>query len=607
MNLETYYKEQEGVAAKNLQEIKDKIRKVSTARIVLFVTGCLGTWQTYHEGAGMIMTVIACTLVPFLILIKYHNRLFLQKAWWTMSIRHFQQEQQALQRIYTAFENGEEWTDNSHPYTSDLNVFGEHSLFQAINRTCTAYGKETLSQWFRHHLTDKEKIEARQQAIKELAEQSEFREQVRITGLLNKKEQTNPDELSEWLNTPSHYNQKHYRQICRIVPCLNLALIIAGLTNLLPMSCFWTMFGGWMILSTGMFKRITVLHQKYYQGLKIMSTYAQQIALIEELDTQSPLLNKQKQAFTYKEQKASEILNTLAKRLDKLDLRNNQILFVLLEGSMLWQVRQMIQIEQWKETYKDALIVWLAKLGEWEALCSMGTFAFNHPDYTYPHIQEEAFTFQAKAMGHPLMPKQQCVLNDANILSRPFFMIITGANMAGKSTYLRTVGSNYLLACLGMPVCCSSLSIYPAQLMTSLCISDSLANNESYFFAELKRLKQIIDRLQQGEEMFVILDEILRGTNSKDKQKGSFAFMQQLVKRQANGMIATHDLALGKLAEEFPNAIKNYCFEADIKDDQLTFSYKLREGISQNMNACFLMQKMGLIIDDQPHSINLSH
>ena len=157
---------------------------------------------------------------------------------------------------------------------------------------------------------------------------------------------------------------------------------------------------------------------------------------------------------------------------------------------------------------------------------------------------------------------------------------------------------NYVLACTGCPVCCSSLEIYPAKLVTSLRTSDSLTDNESYFFAELKRLKQIIDRLNKGEELFIILDEILKGTNSMDKQKGSFALVRQLMELKTNGIIATHDLLLGKLIEYFPKEIRNYCFEADITNDELTFSYKLREGIAQNMNACFLMKKMGLIIND---------
>ena len=168
--------------------------------------------------------------------------------------------------------------------------------------------------------------------------------------------------------------------------------------------------------------------------------------------------------------------------------------------------------------------------------------------------------------------------------------------MAGKSTYLRTVGIDYLLACVGAPVFAKEFSLCPAHLVTSLRTSDSLTGHESYFFAELKRLQMIIQRLQQGERLFIILDEILKGTNSIDKQKGSLALMRQLVAQQACGIIATHDLVLGDLEKEYPEAVKNYCFEADIKENELSFSYQLREGIAQNMNACFLMRKMGITL-----------
>ena len=197
------------------------------------------------------------------------------------------------------------------------------------------------------------------------------------------------------------------------------------------------------------------------------------------------------------------------------------------------------------------------------------------------------------------MNRDKCVRNSINIEKRPSFIIITGANMAGKSTYLRTVGINYLLACIGAPVCASQMEVYPANLVTSLRTSDSLTDNESYFFAELKRLKLIIDKLEAGEELFIILDEILKGTNSMDKQKGSFALIKQFMTLRANGIIATHDLLLGTLADLYPHNINNYCFEADITNNELTFSYRMREGVAQNMNACFLMKKMGIaVIDD---------
>ncbi|MBQ8442792.1 MAG: hypothetical protein IJX29_05460, partial [Bacteroides sp.] len=382
--------------------------------------------------------------------------------------------------------------------------------------------------------------------------------------------------------------------ICRAVPCINIVLFALGMTGILSMNWFGLVFCTFVIASSRLVRRITRIQESYHKTLKMLSTYAHLIELADKQAMESSLLVALKKEFESNQLKAPKVLGLLTKELDRLDLRNNLILYALLEGSMFWQLRQMLRIERWKQEHGKHLVQWLEALGQLDALCALGTFAFNHPEYTYPVISENPFVFQAKDMGHPLMPRQQCVVNDADIPQRPYFLIITGANMAGKSTYLRTIGCNYLLACIGGPVCCSSLEIYPAHLMTSLRTSDSLANNESYFFAELKRLQQILERLKNGEEMFIILDEILKGTNSMDKQKGSFSLVKQLLRLRANGIIATHDLLLGELKQHFPNEISNYCFEADIQNDELTFSYKLREGVAQNMNACFLMQKMGI-------------
>ena len=271
----------------------------------------------------------------------------------------------------------------------------------------------------------------------------------------------------------------------------------------------------------------------------------------------------------------------------------------VLNGLFFWELRQVMRIEQWKEEHAADLTQWLNAVGRMDAYCSLATFAYNHPDYVYPTISQHPFCLKAEALGHPLMDRDKCVRNGISIEKRPFFIIITGANMAGKSTYLRTVGVNYLLACIGLPVWSRQMELYPARLITSLRTSDSLTDNESYFFAELKRLKLIIDKLQAGEELFIILDEILKGTNSVDKQKGSLALIRQFVNMNTNGIIATHDLMLSSLAESFPKYIRNHCFEADITDNELTFSYRMRDGVAQNMNACFLMKKMGIaVVDD---------
>lgn len=239
---------------------------------------------------------------------------------------------------------------------------------------------------------------------------------------------------------------------------------------------------------------------------------------------------------------------------------------------------------------------WFSALSELDALISLGAFTFNNPDYIFPEITSDTFCFESEALGHPLIPREKCVKNDVKISGTPYFMIITGANMAGKSTYLRTIGVNHLLASIGAPVCAQTFRFSSGKLLTNLRTADSLVNNESYFFAELKRLKMIINRLQAQEEgLFIILDEILKGTNSEDKQKGSFALMQRFIKLGGNGIIATHDLALGTLEMEFPQAIKNYHFDADISNDALSFTYQIHKGIARNMNASFLMKKMGIV------------
>ena len=598
MDLKKYYQEKLDNALYGSERTKKKILYISTTRLAIFIAGFIALCFCYDQGGTVVGGILLGTLIPFLLLVKLHNRLFHRKDWYETSIRHYKAELASLENDHSAFDGGKEWIDASHPFSLDLDVFGERSLFQFLNRTCTPFGKETLSRWLRQLLDKKEEIETRQQAIKELSKYPDFRETFRITGCLDKNGETTMNDLRKWIASPSIFLQKRSNQwICRAVPVINIILFVLGMMNVISMSWFGLVFCSFAIASSKLIRRITRIQESYNKTLKMLSTYVRLIELTDKQSVESPLLIALKKEFENHGKKAPQTLGILAKELDRLDLRNNLILYALLEGSMFWQLRQMLRIERWKEEYGAHLLQWLEALGRLDALCALGTFAFNHPEYTYPIITDEPFVFHAKDMGHPLMPRQQCVVNDADIPQRPYFLIITGANMAGKSTYLRTIGCNYILACIGAPVCCSSLRIYPAHLMTSLRTSDSLANNESYFFAELKRIQQILDCLKSGEEMFIILDEILKGTNSMDKQKGSLALVKQLLQLKTNGIIATHDLLLGELKQHFPNEISNYCFEADIRNDELTFSYKLREGVAQNMNACFLMQKMGIVMD----------
>lgn len=598
MNPENHYTERLSLTEGQLQQVKKQIFRISMLRLALFIAGIAGLYFFFNQ-TTLLIICICLTFLPLFILVKIHNRFFIRKEWLETQARIIQEELQALSGDYSSFEDGKEYVNPEHPYSFDLDIFGRRSLFQSINRTCTFFGKNRLAKWLQNHLHEKTSIEKRQEMVREISEHTLFREQFRVAGLVHHGQSSDGEKIQAWSQSPAQYLHAGWvKAFIWGVPVINSLLLITSLAGWTSFSWLGLSFGIFLVLSFGIIKRATYIQETYGKQLKSLNGYARLIALAKAEEWKSAGMQELIERFNLNGQSPIQALQQLSKELDRLDLRNNQFLYVLLEGSIFFQLQEIVRIERWKVRYGQHINEWLKTVGELDALCSLGTFAYNHPQYTYPELTEKPFCFLTTQMGHPLMPASQCVKNDATIPSRPFFLIITGANMAGKSTYLRTIGVNYLLACIGAPVCCERLKLYPNQLITSLRTSDSLSDNESYFFAELKRLKRIIDLLNQGQQLFIILDEILKGTNSMDKQKGSFDLIRQFMQLKANGIIATHDLLLGSLIKQFPEEIRNYCFEADIKENELTFSYKLREGVAQNMNACFLMKKMGIILQE---------
>ncbi len=598
MNPENHYTERLSLTEGQLQQVKKQIFRISMLRLALFIAGIAGLYFFFNQ-TTLLIVCICLTFLPLFVLVKIHNRFFIRKEWLETQARIIQEELQALSGDYSSFEDGKEYVNPEHPYSFDLDIFGRRSLFQSINRTCTFFGKVRLAEWLQNHLHEKTSIEKRQEMVREISEHTLFREQFRVAGLVHHGQSSDAEKIQAWSQSPAQYLHAGWvKAFIWGVPVINSLLLITSLAGWTSFSWLGLSFGIFLVLSFGIIKRATYIQETYGKQLKSLNGYARLIALAKAENWKSAGLQELMERFNLNGQSPIQALQQLSKELDRLDLRNNQFLYVLLEGSIFFQLQEIVRIERWKVRYGQHISEWLETVGELDALCSLGTFAYNHPQYTYPELTEKPFCFLATQMGHPLMPASQCVKNDATIPSRPFFLIITGANMAGKSTYLRTIGVNYLLACIGAPVCCERLKLHPNQLITSLRTSDSLSDNESYFFAELKRLKRIIDLLNQGQQLFIILDEILKGTNSMDKQKGSFDLIRQFMQLKANGIIATHDLLLGSLIKQFPEEIRNYCFEADIKENELTFSYKLREGVAQNMNACFLMKKMGIILQE---------
>jgi len=594
--LRNYYTTDIHQQKEKLAKIKQTILIISIIRLLLVLIGGLSLYL-FWENLWEIFASLLIIIVAFLFVIKRHDKFFRKKDYIETTINYDSNELKAIAYDFSSFDGADECISSQHHYSLDLDIFGVQSLFQSINRTCTFYGKKLLIDWFENPLTSSADIIRKQKAISELSKKPEITKHFIVTGQLTSNKASDLNEMREFVQNPSFIsNHSDWKILIYAVPvCWILYFILLG-TGILSINSLGLVIIAGLIIGERKKKEIDKMQLLIGKKEKIFSSYSELINIVISEKTESELLQDIQKRFYKENQPAYEIIRKLSNLLGDLDTRFNIFARFVLNTLFLWDIRKSLTIDAWKQKYAMCLVEWIEALGEYDALISLAMFAYNHPGYVYPEITGKYFVFEAKGLGHPLMNRDICVKNDVNIPSNPYFMIVTGANMAGKSTYLRTLGINYLLACMGVPVCADSFKLYPASLVTSLRTSDSLSNNESYFFAELKRLKMIIDELNEGKELFIILDEILKGTNSVDKQKGSLTLVQQFLSLNTCGIIATHDLLLGSLADKFPDTIKNFRFEADITEDELTFSYKLRQGIAENMNACFLMQKMGITV-----------
>ena len=583
------------------QQSVEKIRKMlyylGTVRLLIVVGTLALSYFFCAQSLFIVGSILLLGIILFLLVLQKWNRLQNRKQYLETSVGCDNDELDALNYRFDVFDGAPERIQTIHPFSLDLDIFGNHSLFQSINRTTTAYGKQILARWFEQPEVSVESIENRQQAIKELSNKPDFMHHFQVTGRMNQRNDSDTQEIEGFVTQPDFIqNKKMWKILHFAFPLLWIIILSLSLAGIISLSQLIVIYILIFIISESQTKKINRLHTQIEQKVAILTSYSRLIQAVEHESFESETLLKLQSYYQKEEKAVSAIIGQLAQLTGELEQRSNLMVHLIFNPLCLWDIYKTIQIDHWKECYGSQAVEWIKILGEWDAFVSLATFAFTHPDYIFPELTSDYFTLEGKNLGHPLMKQEACVRNDINMVKKPYFLIITGANMSGKSTYLRIIGVNFVLACLGIPVCAGALRLSPAVLFTSLRTSDSLNDNESYFFAELKRLKMIIDRLEAGEKLFIILDEILKGTNSVDKQKGSIALVQQLIRLQSRGIIATHDLLLGNLEAEFPAQVKNYHFEADIINDELSFSYRLQEGIVQDMNASFLMKKMGITL-----------
>lgn len=594
-NLKSGYQEIIEKKKEEIRRLNKFILGISIARILLFILICVVLYHSWN-----LQTVIAFTILIgatlFISLIRIHNKLYDKKNKNEKVVFINQQELNALNGHFEDFPQGEEFINPDHFYSLDLDIFGKNSLFQLINRTSTPIGKTKLAEWLNNQLKDESKIRKRQKAIKELTPKMDFRQTFQLIGLTNEK-QLSEEELNQWMEQTSYQKNKRFRKIPLLVATINIIMFILVVLHILPISLWVSIFIAFIILNAFLITRIKIKPEENAEGLMTLSTYASLFNIIEKESFNSEGLKNLAQECFSDEDSPSTQLKKILNYSDNIKQRSNIFIALILNGLFLWEFNLMLKIESWKNEHQIMFPKWIHTLSHFDALSSLANFAYNHPNYTFPKITEHQFMVSGQNIGHPLMINKKCITNPIHMETKGSFIVITGANMAGKSTFLRAIGINYLLACMGSVVFADALTITPNQLVTSLRTSDSLAEDESYFFAELKRLKMIVNLLSNGTNLFIILDEILKGTNSKDKLKGSVKLIEQLLDNKANGLIATHDLELTDLETKYPETIKNLCFESSIENGELFFDYKLKDGVVKNMNACFLMEKMGIIRD----------
>ncbi len=581
-----FYKAQLSKLKIAIKEDKKILNLLSFLRLLVFIgTGLL---LYFFFNSSRIATVIA--IIGIIVFISLLKAYIARKTSYELhkELKAINEEEIAIaEGNYLNRDEGSEFIDSKHFFSSDIDLFGKGSLFQYINRTGLKEGSENLASLLTsNRITE---IEAQQNAIQELAKMPDWRQKyTAIARMLNSR--TSNASITTWLKEYQAFIPPYFKWIQLVFSIVSIALFAAlffKFIGFIPL-LIWFLVG--MLLTGYYVKRVSKLSAITNRIKETIQQYALLLQEIEVTTFQSTLLQKEKATIESEKHKASEIFKIFSKHLDALDNRNNIFVAFLGNGFFLWDIYYTLKIEHWIVTNKDLVSQWFEAVAFFDSFNSLATFAYNHPTFTYPSIVKEGQQqINAKSLGHPLIKPEQRIASDLVFDSSNFF-IVTGANMAGKSTFLRTVSFYIVMANTGLPVCASQSSYKPIKLITSMRTTDSLTDNSSYFFAELTRLQFVIEHLKEGNYL-VILDEILKGTNSVDKAEGSKKLIEKLVKMNVSGIIATHDLSLCEIADDLKE-VKNFFFETEIKNDELYFDYLLKEGVCKNMNASFLLKKM---------------
>nr|WP_294898475.1 DNA mismatch repair protein MutS [uncultured Pedobacter sp.] len=582
-----------------LGKLKRFINIYSYCRLTVFAVAVLGAYLFFNKGLVALSVIALLMIVAFLILVKQQVKY--------QSVYDFAQTKLQLVEneiglsIGTAniYPNGNEYQDPNHVYTDDLDVFGEFSLFAYLNRTVTIKGKSILANWLNKSAI-KTTIEKRQSAIKEIAI---YKEEI-----LNFRTRLFNLDINQAPKIENFFKDYLPANI-GFVSSKFVSFMIIAVTIINPILFMFAVFIGgvfWSLLSLGLLASATLyfiykakidhIHENIGSSVTVLQGYAPNIKWIEEVNWQSELLQEKANDIKSSQPLHQQIAD-LAGILNSLNSRLNLIVGVFLNLFFQWDLRCLKRLAKWERNNQTNIVKGISLIGEFEALITLATLNLNHPKWSTPVISD-SYLFNAQDLGHPLIKVENRVSNNFQLAKNPTIAIITGSNMAGKSTFLRTVGVNMVLAFAGANVCANQFESSVFNLITYMRIKDSLASQTSTFKAEIDRLKMILDITKTDEHTFVLVDEMLRGTNSRDKYLGSKVFIKALIKQHTPGFIATHDLQIAELANEFPQQIRNYHFDIQIKNEEMYFDYKIKVGECKTFNASILLKAIGLNVNE---------
>jgi len=586
-NPQAYYSRELVKVNTSIQLLSRKISRMSLLRIGSFLLSMFFVVLFAHT-QQIIMLFISLLLLAFFVYftvlhIKNNKTLFRQQA----RAKVIRNELYVVPEEDSLYSNGVRFVSDL-PFADDLDLFGQYSVFQKLNRCSTPVGENLLAHGLINSLHTSEPIKIMQAAVKELAAFPEFRIEIQTNLLLASSDKFPAVKAPGKGNILLLFSRKYYRILAFVLPVLVWLSLLAGLFGV-----GYTAFSIFSVINL-MFvfaqaRKMLILGSELDGLRKKYQSWAKVLAQFGELKLQSEMLAEMQHEAAI----AAERFRELANISEQFDRRANLPLYVISNLFLAFDIHLALRYEQWKVDNYDQIPHWINTLGRFEMMISLSAFAWNHPYYCWPELSDKK-ELKAKTLGHPLMAENQCVKNDASLQIDPRITLITGSNMSGKSTWLRTLGVNVLLAQFGLPVMATSFRWKPLLLLSSLRQSDSLSENTSLFMNELKQLKSILEKASDNY-CLILLDEILRGTNSDDKYSGSYELLKRLSTVNSLTVMASHDLKLSALEQELPGKLNNQCFESTIKGSKLLFDYKIRTGVAVNRNATWLMKDMGII------------